>query len=108
MTFDALMRREVDAKPDVGVPWYLMASYAYYWEDDPILSDDAFDQLGKELRARWPEVKHWHKGLLSEDELRAGSCLLGKDKYPQITVSALKHLRREYTSGTKGRSKRRL
>ena len=93
MTLDTLMRLKVDAKPDVGVAWYLMASYAYYWEDDPILSDAAFDQLGKELLARWPEVKHWHKDLLSEDELEAGSCLLSKEKYPGVTVGGLKHLR---------------
>ena len=93
MTLDHIMQRAVAQMPDLGVPWYLMASYAYYWEDDPILSDAAFDQLGKDLLARWSEVRHWHKDLLSEDELRAGSCLLPKDKYPGVTVGGLQSLR---------------
>ena len=93
MNFDSYMEPRVTAFPDTGVAWYLMASYAYYWEDDPILSDSAFDQLGKDLLARWDKVQHRHKHLLSEDELRAGSCLLSKDKYPGMTIGALHHLR---------------
>ncbi len=31
------------------VPYYLMAAYAYYKEDDPIFSDAFFDNMGKTM-----------------------------------------------------------
>ena len=35
--------------PNMMVPWYLMASYAYYEQDQPILSDGLFDGLAKRM-----------------------------------------------------------
>ena len=37
----------IDDNINMTVPWYLMASYAYYVEDDPILSDHAYDHMVK-------------------------------------------------------------
>ena len=39
----------IDDNINLIVPWYLMAAYAYYNEDNPILSDSIFDRLGE----RW-------------------------------------------------------
>ena len=35
----------VDGNINMSVPWYIMAAYAYYEQDDPILEDSEFDKL---------------------------------------------------------------
>ena len=71
------------------VAWYLMASYAYYWQDDPIMSDAAYDALCKDLDARWDSIEHPHKYLIDRDWLKAGSCLLPRLDYPNMAVNAI-------------------
>ena len=39
----------IDDNINMLVPWYLMASYAYYVDDDPIITDNMFDKLGQKL-----------------------------------------------------------
>lgn len=87
---DMRMKRVVLQNISAGVSWYLMAAYAYYELDDPILTDDAFDWLGKTLLKRWPEVSHRHSHMISEDDLRAGS-LLRRD-FPEIVKDATRTL----------------
>ena len=77
------------------VPWYLMASYAYYREDDPILSDGVYDQMSKDLIQYWDQIEHYHKHLINKDDLVAGSYL---GEYPTIVVEALKDLRKKNVS----------
>jgi len=72
------------------VPWYLMASYAYYQEDDPILSDKFFDDMGKTMLEKWNDINHYHKHFINVDDLRAGTYL---GTYPNIVKDALKDLR---------------
>jgi hypothetical protein len=72
------------------VPWYLMAAYAYYKEDDPILSDTFFDSMAKTMLAVWDDIEHRHKHLITVDDLEAGSYL---GEYPSIVEGALKDLR---------------
>ncbi len=72
------------------VPYYLMASYAYYKQDDPIFSDGFYDNLAKSILERWDEITHWHKEYLNKDALEAGSYL---GDYPSIVEGALKSLR---------------
>ena len=79
-----------DKNPNMLVPWYLMASYAYYRDDDPILSDGVYDQMSKDLISQWDSIEHYHKHLLDRDSLIAGSYL---GEYPTIVVEALKDLR---------------
>lgn len=72
------------------VPWYLMASYAYYIQDKPILTDAFFDDLAKTLLSAWNEVQHRHKHLISEDMLRAGTYI---GEYPGIIKGAVDSVR---------------
>ena len=39
MMLDTKAQGFFDKNINLMVPWYLMAAYAYYKEDDPILSD---------------------------------------------------------------------
>lgn len=72
------------------VPYYLMASYAYYVEDDPIFTDGFYDALAKQILDNWDTITHRHRDVLSKDDLAAGSFL---GEYPSIVEGALKSLR---------------
>jgi hypothetical protein len=93
--FDAKLNSALSTSVNITVPWYLMASWAYYVEDAPILSDGAYDALCVRMRRRWMWISHWHKPLVSYDELIAGTCLLQANKYPLRVVGALNQLRGE-------------
>lgn len=75
------------------VPWYLMASYAYYEQGDPIFSDGFFDEMGKTMLDRWDDIEHFHKNLISKDDLEAGTYL---GKYPERVKGGLLSLRQTY------------
>ena len=77
---------------NMTVPYYLMASYAYYKEDDTIFSDDYYDLLAKKILKNWDDIEHYHKHLLSKDILEAGSFL---GKYPTIVIDSLESLRKK-------------
>ena len=72
------------------VPWYLMAAYAYYVDDDPIISDAAYDALVRNLLAHWDQVEHHHKHILSREQLEAGTFL---GEYPSRVQWAVRNLR---------------
>ena len=72
------------------VPWYLMAAYAYYEQDAPILSDSFFDDLAKTLLVVWNDVQHRHKDCITLDMLNAGTYI---GKYPGIVEGAVEQLR---------------
>ena len=71
---------------------YLMAAYAYYVEDDPIMSDWHFDMLAKYLLENYDTIEHQHKHLVTKDDLRAGTYL---GEYPLIVRGALNVYRRK-------------
>ena len=75
------------------VPWYLVASYAYYQEDDAILSDGFFDDMGKTMLACWDDIEHFHKELISKDDLTAGTYL---GEYPERVKGGLLSVRQEF------------
>jgi hypothetical protein len=52
---------------------YLYHSYRYYKLDDPVISDAEYDKLCKFLKAHWDDVKHPCKGLITEEDLSAGT-----------------------------------
>lgn len=80
----------IDGNPSMMVPWYLMAAYAYYVEDEPILSDSIFDRLSKKMLKEWENIEHMHKEFISEGDLKAGTFL---GEYPTRIEGAVKHLR---------------
>ena len=75
------------------VPWYLMASYAYYKQDDAIFSDGFFDEMGKTMLACWDDIEHYHKEYITVDDLQAGTFL---GEYPSRVEGGLASLREAY------------
>ena len=85
-----------DDSINMYVPWYLMAAYAYYVEDNPILEDSLFDMLAKRMLEHWDEIDHPHKQCLSKDMLEAGTFI---GEYPKRVKGALKSVRDTYSNG---------
>ena len=68
------------------VPYYLMFSYAYYQENESLISDAEYDQICQDLITNWNDITHWHKRLLNLESLKAGT---GYDiRYPERVVNA--------------------
>jgi hypothetical protein len=72
------------------VPWYLLAAYAYYVEDDPIISDHLFDRMAKQMLECWDKIEHRHKSFITKADLEAGTFL---GEYPSRVEGGLKALR---------------
>ncbi len=92
--FDKQCLEVIDDNINMIVPWYLMASYAYYVDDDPILSDFIYDRLAKQMLDMWDMVDHVHKDLITKEMLEGGTFL---GEYPsriRFAVQALKGDRR--------------
>jgi len=76
--------------PNMLVPYYLMYSYAYYKENESLISDTEYDDICKQIIEKWDNITHWHKSLLTLDALKAGT---GYDiEYPNRVISAAKLL----------------
>ena len=76
--------------PNMLVPYYLMYSYAYYKENESLISDTEYDDICKQIIDKWDNITHWHKSLLTLDALKAGT---GYDiEYPNRVISAAKLL----------------
>ena len=87
---DKVLVERLQESLNLSVPWYLMASYAYYELDRPFLSDAVFDGLAKVMLKGWSTIEHRHKHLITEDDLRAGT-LMTRD-FPEIVKDATKRL----------------
>lgn len=83
----------VDDSINMCVPWYLMAAYAYYVEDDPILEDRDFDILSQKMLKDWDEITHIHKEYVTKDMLEAGTYI---GDYPTRIKGALASVREAY------------
>lgn len=102
--YDAILFRLVNGgkgedqpgNPNMLVPWYLMASYAYYELDDPFFTDGTYDWLCKELDARWNEVEHRHKMRIDRGALAAGTGFQLAGTLPLTIEHATKALLRDY------------
>ena len=77
------------------VPYYLMFSFAYYKENESLITDSEYDQICQDLITNWHDITHYHKRLLNLESLKAGT---GYDiKYPNRVVSAALSLIKENT-----------
>ena len=94
MILDKRAQELFDSNINMMVPWYLMAAYAYYKEDDPILSDQFFDNMSKVMLDKWDEINHFHKDLIGTMDLVAGSYL---GEYPERVKGGLESLRDYHT-----------
>jgi hypothetical protein len=78
-----------DKNDNMLIPWYLMACYAYYVEDEPILEDAMFDRLSKKLLKVFDDVEHIHKDYITKEMLEAGTYL---GEYPSRIKYAVKDI----------------
>ena len=91
MIHDQQCREIIGNNPNMMIPWYIMASHAYYTMDDPILSDGLYDELAQTMLSSWNTLKHIHKHLITKEDLRAGTLLCRK--LPQRIEHAVEALR---------------
>lgn len=96
-TYDGIARRLAAQNTNMLVPWWLMASHAYYDLDDPFLTDGCYDWLCTELDAKWDQVEHDHKRLIDRDALKAGTGYTLAGKMPTRIVHATRHLMSDYS-----------
>jgi hypothetical protein len=68
-----------------------MAAYAYYKEDDPILSDGLFDYLATLILKNYDTITHPHKKYITKEDLEAGTYL---GQYPALAIDSLKLMRK--------------
>lgn len=88
--------REITKNVDMLVPWWLCAAYAYEIEDNPILSDGAWDELCKRLKLQWNNIRHRHKWLIDRHQLITGTAhYMSEDDYPSLVIGAVKSLRNQ-------------
>ncbi len=88
---EKLLLEATNDNHNLMVPWYLMLSYAYYVEDDPLVSDGVYDRLARRMAEHWDTIEHIHKDVIKIDDLKAGSFL---GTYPSRLPDAVKSLRR--------------
>lgn len=90
---EKVILNRIGDNPNMLVPYYLMTSYAYYVEDDPIVSDSFYDNLAKKLLKEFDNIQHHHKSVIDKDALSAGSFL---GEYPGIVQGALHSFKKMY------------
>jgi|TARA_B110000908_G_scaffold172593_1_gene241095 NAD-dependent DNA ligase len=74
----------------------LILSYAYYIEDESLVSDSEYDALCIRLLDKFDEIEHHHKHLISKDDLEAGTGFaLARRDYPSIVIGAAQHLKED-------------
>lgn len=92
--FDPDCAFNIVRRPNLLVPWYLMASYAYYVEDEPILSDALYDSICTRLDDEWDTIVHAHKHKIDRSALSAGTGFqMKQEDYPSIVKGAIGDLR---------------
>ena len=87
---ERIITNRITDNPNMLVPYYLMLSFAYYKQDDPIVSDAFYDKLARKLLKEYDNIEHYHKHLISKDDLKAGSFL---GEYPSIVEGGLNSFR---------------
>ena len=72
-----------------------MCSYAYYIKDNPLVSDEEFDQLAQFILENYDAIDHPHKSLVTKADLEAGTYL---GDYPAIVKGAVRSWRTQANS----------
>ena len=83
----------VDMNINTSVPWYLMAAYSYYVENDPVLSDSRFDRLSRMMLEHWEDIEHQYKERITPSDLRSKTF---SGEYPDKIKKGLDSLRGVY------------
>lgn len=93
MNLDQRVNELLQKSINLAIPYYLMAAYAYYKEDDPIISDHLFDYLATLILKNYDTIKHPHKKYITKEDLEAGTYL---GEYPRMAIDSLKLMRKNY------------
>ena len=91
MNLDQRVNELLQKNINLSVPYYLMAAYAYYKEDDPILSDGLFDYIATLILKNYDTITHTHKKYITISDLEAGTFL---GEYPRMAIDSLALLRK--------------
>jgi hypothetical protein len=59
----------IENNPNMSIPWWLMASYAYYGLYKAIITDGYYDKLSKFIADNYDTLQHWHKELINKDTI---------------------------------------
>lgn len=94
--YDLIIYRLGEKSPNMLVPWYLMATYAYYDLDNPLLSDAGYDWVCLALAQSWDQIDHMHKHLINRESLEAGTGYELSGKMPQLVMEAADQLLTRY------------
>lgn len=86
-------RENIGKNQNMMVPYYLMAAYAYYVQDDPIVGDAFFDHLAKDMLKVYDSIVHRHKHHITKDMLVSGTYL---GEYPSIVEGAVDDVREKF------------
>lgn len=98
MTLDDMVERLVSENKHLLAPWYLILSYAYYFENVSLVSDELYDRLCRDLLTALSsfDIEHRHMGLCDLGALEAGTAYhLLKTDYPSMAVSCAKQFIKE-------------
>lgn len=74
--------------PNMLIPFFLMASYAYYNRAMNMMPDNAFDALSGRVYREWDSIKHRHKHMVDRESCRATGVNLNEDQWPKIIIGA--------------------
>ena len=88
--YEIYMNGNMQKSINMSVPYYIMSAYAYYKEDDPIISDSTFDKMAQFILENYDNINHPHKVYLDRETLAAGTYL---GEYPRLAIDSLAHLR---------------
>jgi hypothetical protein len=91
LNLDYRVNELIQKNINLAIPYYLMSAYAYYKEDDPIISDHTFDSLAVLILSNYDSITHPHKKYITKEDLEAGTYL---GQYPALAIDSLKLLRK--------------
>lgn len=91
---DVLCNSLITDNPNLMIPWFLMASYAYEVCDASIISDGMYDRLSTEMFKNFPSLTHRHKGLIeyAPGQTKGSSLCVNMRKVPLIVRDAAHNL----------------
>lgn len=85
-----------------AIPWFILSSYAYNVEEDPVISDFVFEKIKKRIVENWDDINHKYKENLDVDIVK-GLCYTRE--YPKHSERGLKHLKEIYYGKDYGRER---
>jgi hypothetical protein len=88
--FDEMCLIAVASSYNMLVPWFLMASFAYYHRDITLISDELFKQICDELWKRWASIEHPHLKLINRTwgQIMQHAHVMTEDEYPSVVIGA--------------------